>query len=72
MNVELHLDAKLQNEENAHSDFEVSTHDRGVELVERNMHSDSKSERPSVETRTESRLSRYVRKHHLAEKNHWK
>ena len=32
------------------------------------MHCDSESERPNVETRTEPRLSKYVRRNHLAEK----
>ena len=37
VNVKLHSDAKLQNEENAHSDSKISTHDKDVELLERNM-----------------------------------
>ena len=51
MNVELksraklHSDTELHNEENAHSNFEVSTHDKDVELSQRNMHSDSEAER---------------------------
>ena len=32
VNVELHSDVELQNEENAHSNSEVSTHERDVEL----------------------------------------
>ena len=67
MNVKLHSNVKLQNEENKHSDFEVSTYDRDTKLPERNIHSDSEVERPNVETRTEPRLSKYVRRHHLAE-----
>ena len=64
VNAKLHLDAKLLNEENAHSNFEVSTHERYDELPERSIHSDSKAEIPNVETRIEPRLSKYVRRHH--------
>ena len=60
----MHLDVKLQNEENVHSYFEVSTHGRDVELPERDVHSDSEAERPNMETRTEPRLPKYVRRHH--------
>ena len=64
LNVKLHLDSMSQNEENAHSDSQISTHDRDVELPKINMHSDSEVERPNIETRTEPRLSKYVRRHH--------
>ena len=68
MNVELYSDVELQNEENAHFDFEVSTHDRYVELPERSIHGDSEAERPNVEIRTKPRLSKYVRRHHPTKK----
>ena len=67
MNVKLHLEVKLQNEDNAHSDFEISTHERDVELPERDVHNDSEAERPNMETRKEARLANYVRRHYLAE-----
>ena len=66
LNVELHSDVKLQNEENAHSNSEVSTHERDVELPERDVHNDSEAERPNMETRLEPRLSKNVRRYHLA------
>ena len=66
--TELHSNVELQNEENTHSDSEVSTHDRDVELPERDVHSDFEIERPNMETRTEPRLFKYVRRHHLAKK----
>ena len=66
MNVELHSEAELQNEENSHFDSEISTHERYSELPERDVHNDSEVERPNMETRTEPRLSKYVRRHHLA------
>ena len=52
MNVELHLgtklhsDAKLQNKVEAHSDFEISVHERDVDLPEKDVHSDSEVDRP--------------------------
>ena len=67
MNVELHSNEELQNEENVHSDFEVSSHGRDVELPKRDVHSDFEVERPNMEARKEPRLSKYVRRHHLAE-----
>ena len=67
MNVKLHSDAELQNEGNAHSDYEISAHERDVELPNRDVHSDSNAERPNIETRTKPRLSKYVRRHHPAE-----
>ena len=60
LNVELHSEDKLQNEENAHSNSEISTHERDVELPKRDMHSDSKVERPNAKTRTKPRLCKYV------------
>ena len=68
VNVELHSDVKLQNKGNVHFDFEImSTHERDVELPDRDVHSDSNAERPNMEARTKSRLSKYVRRHHPAE-----
>ena len=67
VNVEFHSYAKLWNEENAHFDSEISTHEKDVELPERDFHSDSEAERPSMETRIEPRLSKYVRRHHSVE-----
>ena len=67
MNVELHSNVGLQNKGNAHSSSEISTHQRDVELPNRDVHSDSDAERPNTETRTEPRLSKYVRRHHPIE-----
>ena len=46
------MNSELQNEENAHSDFEINTHERDAKLPERDVHSDSKVERPNMEIRT--------------------
>ena len=67
VNVELHSEAELQNEEDAHFDSEISTHERDVELLDREVYSDPESERENMETRTKPRLSKYVKKHYLAE-----
>ena len=67
MNPRLHSDAKLQNEGNAHSNSKISTHERVGELLDRDVHSDSDVERPNMETRTEPRLSKYLRRHHPVE-----
>ena len=67
MNVELHSDVELQNDGNAHSDSEISTHERDEELPDRDVHYKSNAERPNMETRIEPRLERYVRRHHLVE-----
>ena len=64
LNAKLHLDVKLQNEGNAHSDSKISTHERHVELPNKDVHSDSDAERPNKEARIEPRLSKYVRRHH--------
>ena len=53
---------------NAHSDSKISTHERDVELPDRDVHSDSDAERPNMETKTEPRLSKYLRRHHPTEK----
>ena len=68
MNAKLHLEAELENEENAHSDSKISTHERDVELPKRDVNNDSKDERPNMETRTKPRLSKYVRRHRPAKK----
>ena len=61
------MSTELQNEGNAHFDSKISTHERDVELSNRDVHSDSNDERPNIETRTEPRLSKYVRRHPPAE-----
>jgi hypothetical protein len=65
VNVELHSEAELQNEENAQSDSEDSIHDE--EQPDNEVHSDPESKRSNMETRTEPRLSKYVKRHHPAE-----
>ena len=35
------------------------------------MHNESEAKRPNMEERIETRLSKYVRSNHPAEKNHW-
>ena len=67
VNIELHSDAKLQNEENTHFDSKISTHERDDEILERDVHSDSEAKRSTMERRTEPRLSKYVRRHHPIE-----
>ena len=64
--IELHLDVELQNEVNAHSDSEISVHERDVEQPDRDAHSDFKAKRQTKETRVEPRLSKYVKRHHPA------
>ena len=68
MNVELHSNVELQNDGNVHCDFEIHTHERDEELPDRDVHSDSDAERPNIETRTEPRLSKYMRRNHPIEK----
>ena len=68
MNAKLHSDVELQNEGNAHFDSKISMYERDEELPNRDVHSDSDAERPNIETRTEPRLSKYMRRHHPAEK----
>ena len=43
--IKLHLDAKLQNEETTHSNFEVIVRERDVEIHDRIIHSDSEPKR---------------------------
>ena len=64
MNVELHSGVESQNVEVAHSDSEDSTYERDAELPDRDEHSDAEAERQNVITRTEPRLSKYVKRHH--------
>ena len=61
MNTELHLDVEPQNVENAHSNFEISTHENDEELSDRDMHNDFDAKRRNIETRIEPRLEKYVR-----------
>ena len=67
MNVELHSYVKPQNVGNAHLDSKNNTHEIDEELSKRDMHSDSDAERTNMETRTEPRLPRYVRRQHPTE-----
>ena len=67
VNVKLHLDAEPQNIRSAHSDSEISTHERDEELPDREVHSDSDAKGPNRESRTKRRLAKYVRKHHPTE-----
>ena len=67
MNVELHSNAKLKNKENAHSDFEISTHEREAKTPDRDAHNDTEVERQNRVTRTKPRLSKYVKRHHLVD-----
>ena len=69
LGIKLHLDAKLQNEEEALFDSKIS---RDTELPDRDAYSDSKAERSNEETRAKPRLSKYVKRHHLVAKNHWR
>ena len=50
MNVELHSDAKLKNEENVHFDSKIGIDERDTELPERDVHSDFDVERPNTKT----------------------
>ena len=69
--TELHSSAKLPNEIEAHSDSKISIHERDVELPDKDVHNDSEFERPNEETRVEPRLSKYVKRHHLATQIIW-
>ena len=64
MNVKLHSDDKLQNEENAHSDSKISTHERDAKTPNKDVHIETKAERQNTVTRTKPRLSKYVKRHH--------
>ena len=52
VNVELHLDVKLQNEEDANFDSKVGTHGRDAELPKRDVHGEFEVQRPNMEIRT--------------------
>ena len=62
----LDLDVELQNEGTKYSNSKVSVHERDVEILDRDVHSDSKVERQNEETRVEPRFSKYVKRHHPA------
>ena len=67
MTTESHpINVELQNEVDAHLNFEISVCERDVELPNIDVHSDSKVERQNEETRVESRLSKYFKRHHLS------
>ena len=53
-----------KNEEDAHSDSKINTHERDAEILDRDVHSDFEAKRKNVETRAEPRLSKYVKRHH--------
>ena len=64
--LQTHVEAKLQNEEDAHSDSEIRTHGRNAETYERDVHNDIEAERQIARPDTEPILSKYVRRHHPA------
>ena len=64
LGIEPHSNAKLQNEVEAHSNSKISVHETNVELPNKDVHSDSKVERPNEETRAKPRLFNYVERHH--------
>ena len=67
MTTESHtMNVKLQNEVEAHFDSKISVHERDTEILDRDVHSDSKAERKNEETRVEPKLSKYVKRHHPA------
>lgn len=67
VNAELHLEAELENEESAHSEPEISTHNNNEGLPDEDMQSEPEPESSNMETRTEPRLSKYVKRHHPAD-----
>ena len=67
LGTELHSDVELQNEVNAHYDYEVGVYERNAEILDRDAHSDSKAERQNGETRAEPRLVKYVKRHNPVE-----
>ena len=67
VNVELHSEAELQNEESVHSEPEISTHNNDEELPDGDIQSEPKPESSNIETRTEPRLSKYVKRRHPAD-----
>ena len=52
VNSKLHSDVELQNGENAHFDSKISAHERDVELLNRDVHSEFDVEKPNMEIRT--------------------
>ena len=62
--TKLHLGAKLQNEDNVHSNSKISTHGRDAKTPDRDAHSDTEAERQSARPRTEPIFSKYVKRHH--------
>ena len=64
--LQTHVEAELQNEEDAHSDSEIRTHGRNAETCEWDVHSDTEAKRQIARLNTEPILSKYVRRHHPA------
>ena len=64
MNIELHSEAELQNEEDAHSKPAISTHDNNEELLDGDVQSEPEPESSNMKTRTKPRLAKYVKRHH--------
>ena len=75
MNVELHLGTKLQSgtklqiKDEVHSNNEISAHDRNIELPDREENNGSKFESPIKENIVKPKLSKYVKRRHLATQN---
>ena len=61
------MNVELQNEKNEHSNSEINTYERDAKTPHRDVHSDTEAERQNVVTRTEPRLSKYVKRHHLVD-----
>ena len=64
VNVELHSEAELQNEESAHSEPKISTRNNDEELPDGDMQREPEPESSNMEIRTKPRLSKYVKRHH--------
>ena len=62
--TELHSSAKLQNEVEAHSNSKIRVHERDIDLLDKEVNSDSEVERPNEENRIGARLYKYVERHH--------
>ena len=65
----MHSDAELYNKVEAHSNFEISVHERDIELLGSEVHSDLEVGRRNVEARAKPRLSKYVKRYHLLHKS---
>ena len=63
----MHLDAELQNIDNAPSDSENSTHEENEKFPDGDMHDNSDIEQNNMEIRKEPILAKYVRRHHPKE-----